>query len=97
MFQPSPIVRSPDFARQPRLPKGKKVKGKKVKSSYLQCAMLFPGYFCKRAKEASTARTLSLNIDYLLHIFIDEDRETVQYGHTFIWLHILRQLIAEYR
>ena len=57
-------VRSPDFARQPRLPKGKKVKGKKVKSRDLQCAMLIPlpGYFCKRAKEASTARTLSLNI-----------------------------------
>ena len=35
-------VRSPDFARQPRLPKGKKVKGKKVKSRYLQCAMLPP-------------------------------------------------------
>ena len=55
-------------ARQPRLPKGKKVKGKKVKgkkvkSRDLQCAMLFPpGYFCKRAKEACTARTLSLNI-----------------------------------
>ena len=50
------------LARKPRLPKGKKVKGKKVKSWDLQCAMLFPGYFCKRAKEASTARTLSLNI-----------------------------------
>ena len=56
-------VRSPDFARQPRLPKGKKVKGKKVKSRDLQCAMLFPsGYSCKRAKEVSTACTLSLNI-----------------------------------
>ena len=42
--------------------KGKKVKGKKVKSRDLQCAMFFPGYFCKRAQEASTARTLSLNI-----------------------------------
>ena len=35
-------------------------------------------------------------LNTLLHILINEDRETVQYGHTFIWLHKLRHLVVEY-
>ena len=29
-------------------------------------------------------------------MLINEDRETVQYGHAFVWLYILRYLVVEY-
>ena len=49
--------------------------------------------FCQPQK---TLLILHEYLNTLLHILINEDRETVQYGHTFIWLHKLRHLVVEY-